>query len=59
MKILKLLLVGLAFIFLCCALYAKLFGHPPFAMGVRIISLVTMANTALLFALLVHHTDKK
>lgn len=58
MKILRLALVGLAFLLLGFALSAKLFGHPEFAMGVRIISLIVMANTALLFAILLQHSDK-
>jgi len=59
MKILKLSLVCLAFVLLCSALFAKLFGRPPFAMGVRIISLVQLANTALLFAILINQSEKK
>jgi hypothetical protein len=59
MRIIRIFLFAGGLLLLALALYSKFFGRPPIAMGVRIISLVTLANTAFILLVLTRMFEKK
>ncbi|MDD2752810.1 MAG: hypothetical protein PHN59_06725 [Candidatus Omnitrophica bacterium] len=59
MKTLEKVLLVAGLILLALAAFSKLFGRPQIAMGVRIISLIILANTCFLLAVLSKICEKK
>ena len=59
MRLLEKCLVVLGFLLLIIAALNKLFGRPHIASGVRLISLIILANTAFLLAILSKFCEKK
>ena len=59
MKTLEKVLLVAGLILLALAAFSKLFGRPQIAMGVRIISLIILANTCFLLAILSKICEKK
>ena len=59
MKALEKLLLVVGLLLLALAAYSKLFGRPQIAMGVRIISLIILANTCFILAMLSKLCEKK
>ncbi len=59
MKALEKVLLVVGLILLVLAAYSKFFGRPQITMGVRIISLIILANTCFLLAVLSKICEKK
>jgi hypothetical protein len=59
MKIITNILIILGVLLLIIAGLGKFLGRPHLAQGVRLISLIILANTAFLIAILIKLTEKK